>query len=187
MNSRNQGSLGKYVRLCSNQKSGCICGRSCFPPSILVQILLFSDLPPQSLYLQISFTNGGRHEGQGWPGASFRLTSLLSCLLLALSVPHHLSAVSSLYSPPPKDPLPHLCPHPLLNRSSVSIATVAAVEATACLLIPWGGIFGTAERYLFYFWFDFSSLSEHYTDRAGGSVQGRLCTGMGPGLKSRLV
>ena len=120
MNSRNQGSLGKYVRLCSNQKSGCICGRSCFPPSILVQILLFSDLPPQSLYLQISFTNGGRHEGQGWPGASFRLTSLLSCLLLALSVPHHLSAVSSLYSPPPKDPLPHLCPHPLLPRSHQS-------------------------------------------------------------------
>lgn len=157
------------------------------PPSILVQILLFSDLPLQSLYLQISFTNDGRHEGQGWPGASFQLTSpsLLPPVGTVCTPPSLCNFISLL--PSPKSPPPHLCPHPLLNRSSVSIATVAAVEATACLLIPWGGIFGTAERYLFYFWFDFSSLSEHYTDRAGGSVQGSLCTGRGAGLKSRLV
>ena len=140
----------------SDQKSVHVCGRSCFPPSILVQILLFSDLPPQSLYLQIGFTSDGGHEGQGWPGPSLQLTSpsLLppagtSLFVPPISVPPYPIAVfPSPTSPPP----PSLSP-PLSGRSPVSIATVAAVETGACLLIPWGGIFGTAERFLFYLWF----------------------------------
>lgn len=186
MNSRNQGSLGKYVRLCSNQKSVAFVGDPVFPLHSWYKYYCLVTSLPQSLYLQISFTNDGRHEGQGGQGASFQLTSLLSCLLLALSVPHHLTRLRLCTPLPQKTPSPISVPTPCLT-GSVSIATVAAVEATACLLIPWGGILTCYREIFILFWFDFFLFGEHYTDRAGAVFKGGFCTGRGPGLKSRLV
>lgn len=73
-----------------------------------------------------------------------RVCPLLSSLL------HLCPLISQLCTPLPNlfPPPPSRSPPPA-GRSPVSIATVAAVEAGACLLIPWGGIFGTAERFYF--------------------------------------